>query len=38
MTLWKQGRPLFPFLPGFGSFWNPVAQISAGLLSGALKN
>jgi hypothetical protein len=26
MTLWKQGRPLFPFLPGFGSFLDPPAS------------
>jgi MFS family permease len=28
MTLWKQGRPLFPFLPGFGSFLDLPASAS----------
>ena len=37
MTLWKQGRPLFPFLPGFGSFLDPVGADRAGLLSGDMK-
>jgi len=34
----NRGRPLFPFLPGFGSFVDPVAQKRAGLLSGDMKN
>ena len=25
-TLWKQGASLFPFLPGFGLFVDPVAR------------
>ena len=32
MTLWKQGRPLFPFLPGFGSFVDPPAVGIGGVL------
>jgi hypothetical protein len=32
MTLWKQGRPLFPFLPGFGSFVDPPAIGIGGVL------
>ena len=37
-SLENRGRPLFPFLPGFGSFVDPVAQKRAGLLSGDMKN